>query len=68
MRARNTTAPGARAVIARRRPHGASPPALPPALALLGRGLADFPRAAGMLRSGSARLTSAPLTAAGIPE
>ncbi|MCY0922909.1 cobalamin-dependent protein [Streptomyces sp. H27-G5] len=36
-----------------------------PALALLGRELKDFPRAAGILRSGSARLTSSPLTAAG---
>ncbi|QEU83328.1 cobalamin B12-binding domain-containing protein [Streptomyces subrutilus] len=39
-----------------------------PALALLGRELKDFPRAAGILRSGADRLTSAPLTAAGIAE
>ncbi|MFF3014946.1 B12-binding domain-containing protein [Streptomyces sp. NPDC057939] len=36
-----------------------------PALELLGRELKDFPRAAGILRSGSARLTRTLLTAAG---
>ncbi|MGW7139982.1 cobalamin B12-binding domain-containing protein [Streptomyces xanthophaeus] len=34
-----------------------------PALDLLGRELKDFPRAAGMLRAGAARLTCTPLTA-----
>ncbi|MGW7344093.1 cobalamin B12-binding domain-containing protein [Streptomyces sp. NPDC054854] len=39
-----------------------------PALELLGRELKDFPRAAGILRSGSARLTRTLLTAAGTPQ
>ncbi|MER6443797.1 cobalamin B12-binding domain-containing protein [Streptomyces venezuelae] len=39
-----------------------------PALDLLGRELKDFPRAAGMLRAGAARLTCTPLTASGTAE
>ncbi|MEV7729306.1 B12-binding domain-containing protein [Streptomyces sp. NPDC087917] len=39
-----------------------------PALELLGRELQEFPRAAGILRAGSARLTRTPLTTAGTTE
>lgn len=39
-----------------------------PALGLLGRELKDFPRAAGMLRTGAADLTRTPLTTSGIAE